>query len=451
MFPGLQGGPLEHVIAAKAVAFREAAAPVVRRLRRPDRAQRRGAGRGPGRRGLPPRVGRHRQPPHAGRPARRSTPSSPARRPRRCSTGPASRSTRTPSPTTPASPFVTSGVRIGTPAVTTQGMTEAEMGDDRRAHRPGAARPGRRRRAGGGPRRRRHALLQVHALRAEPAGRRGDRGRALGAPTRSVLAVVAVTHLRRPCPLVRRLAFRIGAVVKPDERRVHERPTADPRRRRHARRAARRHGRGVAHGRVRRDLRRAAPSRSAWCIAAVADRGRRRDRRPPRGLGPGQDRRAWCWPPACWCSPASACWCSASRSSACSCCRPDWSLPAQRALGARHGQRHQPHRRARRAGRRHRGHRRRARSSSTRMRAAATRALLARRQHRPAHRRPRARHVPRLPAPQLPPGPDLHGRRRRAAARPADGGVDDGRRRSHRPAASAGSRSSSSPRCSSRS
>ena len=42
------------------------------------------------------------------------------------------------------------------------------------------------------------------------------------------------------------------------------------------------------------------------------------------------------------------------------------------------------------------------------------------------------RHVRRLPAPQLPPGQDLHGRRRRPAARPADGGVDDRRRRPHR-------------------
>ena len=49
IFPGLQGGPLEHVIAAKAVAFREAMHPSFTRLRRPDRGQRRGAGRGPGR------------------------------------------------------------------------------------------------------------------------------------------------------------------------------------------------------------------------------------------------------------------------------------------------------------------------------------------------------------------------------------------------------------------
>ena len=32
-------------------------------------------------------------------------------------------------PDDPRSPFVTSGVRIGTPAVTTQGMGEAEMGE----------------------------------------------------------------------------------------------------------------------------------------------------------------------------------------------------------------------------------------------------------------------------------------------------------------------------------
>ena len=45
VFPGLQGGPLMHVIAAKAVAFREAAAARVPRVRGRRRAQRRGAGR----------------------------------------------------------------------------------------------------------------------------------------------------------------------------------------------------------------------------------------------------------------------------------------------------------------------------------------------------------------------------------------------------------------------
>ena len=36
-------------------------------------------------------------------------------------------STRTPFPLKPRSPFVTSGIRIGTPAVTSRGMKEAEM------------------------------------------------------------------------------------------------------------------------------------------------------------------------------------------------------------------------------------------------------------------------------------------------------------------------------------
>ena len=41
IFPGLQGGPLEHVIAAKAVAFREAAQPEFRDYAAADRRQRR--------------------------------------------------------------------------------------------------------------------------------------------------------------------------------------------------------------------------------------------------------------------------------------------------------------------------------------------------------------------------------------------------------------------------
>ena len=127
VFPGWQGGPLEHVIAGKAVAFREALRPDVHGLRPPDRDERLGAGRGAGRRGLPPRVGRHRQPPDGRRPA-------PVRRRADRQGGPGRRSTRpgitlnkNTIPDDPRSPFVTSGVRIGTPSVTTQGMKEPEM------------------------------------------------------------------------------------------------------------------------------------------------------------------------------------------------------------------------------------------------------------------------------------------------------------------------------------
>ncbi len=69
VFPGLQGGPLEHVIAAKAVAFAEAARPEFRRYAAEHRDQRRRAGRGDARRRLPPGLGGHRQPHDPGRSA----------------------------------------------------------------------------------------------------------------------------------------------------------------------------------------------------------------------------------------------------------------------------------------------------------------------------------------------------------------------------------------------
>ena len=127
VFPGLQGGPLEHVIAAKAVAFREAAQPefsdyAAQIVRNADGA--RAALAEPG---LPARVGRHRQPPDAGRPAHASTPSSPARRPSWPSTGPASASTRTRSPTTRARRSSPAACASARPRSTTQGMREAEM------------------------------------------------------------------------------------------------------------------------------------------------------------------------------------------------------------------------------------------------------------------------------------------------------------------------------------
>ena len=68
VFPGWQGGPLEHVIAGKAVAFREAADPSFRdyahQVVKNASSARRCAGAG----GIPPRVRRHRQPPDGRRP-----------------------------------------------------------------------------------------------------------------------------------------------------------------------------------------------------------------------------------------------------------------------------------------------------------------------------------------------------------------------------------------------
>ena len=65
VFPGIQGGPLMHVIAAKAVALGEALRPEFKEYQAADSPQRQGAGLLPHRRGLRSRVRRHGQPPHA--------------------------------------------------------------------------------------------------------------------------------------------------------------------------------------------------------------------------------------------------------------------------------------------------------------------------------------------------------------------------------------------------
>ena len=128
IFPGLQGGPLEHVVAAKAVAFREASQPefkdyaaqIVRNAAALAEAL---AGEGfrlvsggtdnhlllvDLRAFDADLTGKEAQAvlDEAGITLNKNT-----------------------IPDDPRSPFVTSGVRIGTPAVTTQGMTEPEMGE----------------------------------------------------------------------------------------------------------------------------------------------------------------------------------------------------------------------------------------------------------------------------------------------------------------------------------
>jgi len=126
IFPGLQGGPLEHVVAAKAVAFREAADPSFR-----DYAAQivRNAGAlaeamaGEGFRLVSGGTDNHLLLVDL-----RSFDAE--------LTGKEAQAVldlagitlnKNTIPDDPRSPFVTSGVRIGTPAVTTQGMTEPEM------------------------------------------------------------------------------------------------------------------------------------------------------------------------------------------------------------------------------------------------------------------------------------------------------------------------------------
>ena len=100
--------------------------PVVQGVRPPDRDQRVGAGRGAGGRGLPAGVRRHRQPPDGRRPAAVRRRADRQDRPDALDEAGITLNKNT-IPDDPRSPFVTSGLRIGTPSVTTQGMEEAQM------------------------------------------------------------------------------------------------------------------------------------------------------------------------------------------------------------------------------------------------------------------------------------------------------------------------------------
>jgi glycine hydroxymethyltransferase len=124
VFPGLQGGPLMHVIAAKAVAFTRRSSPSSRSMptassRMPRRWPRHAEG-GRARH----RLGRHRQPPDAGRPSPQGCQGQcrEGARPRRITCN------KNGIPFDPEKPaMVTSGIRLGTPAGTTRGFGPAEF------------------------------------------------------------------------------------------------------------------------------------------------------------------------------------------------------------------------------------------------------------------------------------------------------------------------------------
>ena len=425
--------------------FRDYAAQIVRNAA--------GPGRGAGRRGLPARVGRHRQPPHAGRPAhlrRRAhrqggpggarpgrhhpqqehhprRPPLAVRHQRRCASAPR----RSP-------PRAWASRRWPQIAALIARALRGRDDDGR---------------AGGGPRRRRHPLLQVHAV-PEPERRRGRRRRAGdSAPTSS--SWCASSRSSRSCSTPAACGgwpFRVGAVVQPDERRVHDRPTPTLGGRRHARRLARRHG-AWRGGSTRFDagLRAAAPSRSAWCSRAIVI----------VVVGVIDDLREVSAP-----AKIAGIVLAGSVLVISGVSILVFRVPVPRRVRARRADLVVPaHRCCGSSGMANAinlidgldglagGHRRHRRGRVLPLRDAssATRACSPPGNIGAAHRRDHPRRLPRLPAPQLPPGADLHGRRRRAAARAADGRVDDGRRRPHRRSRSAGRRSSSSPRCSSRS
>ena len=126
VFPGLQGGPLEHVIAAKAVAFREASAPEFSTYAHQVVANARALAAGLSAQGLRLCSGgtdnhlllvdlRPRYPELTGKVAQETL----DRAGITCN--------KNQIPNDPRSPFVTSGLRLGTAATTTTGMGEPEM------------------------------------------------------------------------------------------------------------------------------------------------------------------------------------------------------------------------------------------------------------------------------------------------------------------------------------
>ena len=141
VFPGTQGGPLEHVIAAKAVAFGEALTADFKRLRPAGGGQR-------ARRWPTALIERGFAIVSGGTDTHLMLVDL---RPKNL-TGKAAEKAldqagitvnKNTIPDDPQSPFVTSGIRLGTPALTTRGMGTARDGARRRADRPGAHPPGR--------------------------------------------------------------------------------------------------------------------------------------------------------------------------------------------------------------------------------------------------------------------------------------------------------------------
>jgi len=128
VFPGLQGGPLEHVIAAKAVAFHEAAQPAFAQYAAQVVRNARALAAALAEEGFRIVSGgtdnhlllvdlRTFNPELTGKVAQEALDRA------------GITLNRNQIPGDPRSPFVTSGLRIGTPAVTTAGMTEPEMAE----------------------------------------------------------------------------------------------------------------------------------------------------------------------------------------------------------------------------------------------------------------------------------------------------------------------------------
>ena len=126
IFPGLQGGPLEHVVAGKAVAFREASQPEFREYAAQIVANARALADALGEQGF--RLVSGGTDNHLLLIDLRTFDAELTGKDAQIALDAAGITlNKNTVPNDPRSPFVTSGLRIGTPSVTTQGMAEPEM------------------------------------------------------------------------------------------------------------------------------------------------------------------------------------------------------------------------------------------------------------------------------------------------------------------------------------
>ena len=122
VFPGQQGGPLEHVIAGKAVAFKIAAQRGVPRAPAAHRRGRQGAGRGAARTPATASTCSPAAPTCTSSSSTCASPSSTASRPRTACTTSGSRSTATPSRSTPARRWSRAACASARSALATRGL-----------------------------------------------------------------------------------------------------------------------------------------------------------------------------------------------------------------------------------------------------------------------------------------------------------------------------------------
>ena len=171
VFPMMQGGPQMHSIAAKAVNFKECATPEYAALHPPGRRQRQGPRRVARReRGIRPTTGgtdTHLSL-HDLQPVMVTGVDAEAR----CDAAGITLN-KNAIPFDPQKPNVASGIRVGTPCVTTQGMGEDEMRIIAEPHRPRGRRRRRRPRARGVARGARPGVRPRRPLPGLPAPGRG--------------------------------------------------------------------------------------------------------------------------------------------------------------------------------------------------------------------------------------------------------------------------------------